>query len=366
MRKTIIIIVFLFLCGCEKKPPPAPPVYPVTVVKPIVRDVPLYFEYVGHVEAYKVVNVKSQIEGVLMKRHFEEGQEVKKGDLLITIDPRPYEAALLRAEATLALNRANLKLAQDTARRYAKLVAQEYVSELDYEQYLTNVSVSAAQVEQSMADLEEAKLNLEYCYIRASMDAVTSNTIIYEGNLIPNAGDQALVTLTQITPIYVYFYIPEKDLPLIQSYQKKCPLQTLAFLNHDYFHSFEGILTSINNQVDESTGTILLQATFPNTDKGLWPGEYVDIRLIYDSEKNAILLPSQAIQVGQSGPYIYVLKEDHTVEMRPITTGQRENSYTIVKKGLKEQETVVLEGQLNLSPGAKVSVKHRTPQPTFE
>jgi multidrug efflux system membrane fusion protein len=347
------------LLGCEKKPPLPPTVYPVTTVMPITRDAPLYFEYVGHVEAFKVVDVKSQVEGVLVKRHFEEGQEVKKGDLLITIDPRPYEAALQRAEATVALNRANLKLAEETARRYARLVTQDYVAKLDYDQYLTNVAVTKAQVEQSIADLEEAKINLGYCYIRAPMDSITSNVIVYEGNLIPNAGDEPLVTLTQIVPIYVNFFIPEKDLPLIQSYQKKGCLQTEAFLNHDYSHSFEGTLTSINNRVDESTGTILLQATFPNDNKCLWPGEYIDVRLIYDVAKNALLLPSQAIQVGQSGPYVYIVKEDQTVEMRNIITGQREDDYTIVKKGLKEGETVVLEGQLNLSPGAKVSIKQK-------
>ncbi len=360
MKKQLVIhfLILLSVIGCSKPPATTPPSYPVSVTKSIQRDTPLYTQYVGHIEAYTTVDLKSQIEGVLMAQHFENGAEVKKGDLLFTIDPRPYEANLAYAEATLALNIANLKLAENTAQRYARLVQEDYVSQLDYEQYLTQVAVNQASVKQSAANLENAKLNLEYCYIRAPMDAIAGNVPINVGNLIPNAGQTSLVTLNQVKPVYVSFYIPESDLPTVMDAFNSNLLEVIAYLNQDKEHPFLGNLSSIDNQVEENTGTIYLRATFPNEDKKLWPGEYSDIRLITGFKKNAILLPNEAIVIGADGPCIFVLKSNtNTVELRKIVVGQRQDNFTIIEKGVEAGETVVLAGQLNLYDGAKVEIK---------
>lgn len=347
------LIILVFAASCSKQPPPKIREHAVTVVQPIQKDVPLYLRYVGHVEPYTSVSVKSQIEGLLVAKHFNEGDEVKKGDLLFTIDPRPYQAALDRAQAVLAETLVNLKYAEDTVRRYGKIVQENYISQLDYDQYVTQVMLQETTTKQNRADIETAKLNLEYCFIRAPMDAVTGNIQVDVGNLVPNAGDQALVSLNQIHPIYVSFFIPEKDLPEIQVLQQAGALQVEASIKNTT--SF-GTLTLINNQVDENTGSILLKAAFVNTENTLWPGEFVDVRLYKGIQKGGLLLPNAAVQTGQQGSYIFVVKEDKTVELRAISIGQRLDEQILITSGLKAGEMVVLEGQLNLFPGAHVKI----------
>jgi membrane fusion protein, multidrug efflux system len=360
MKHKIIYALFLFsvLSGCSKKVQPVPPSVPVTIANSVECDIPIYLDYVGHIEAYTTVYVTSQIEGVLKSQLFMEGQAVNQGDLLFIIDPRPYQAALQKAEAALAQTMASLKYDEDTVRRYAKLIQEDYVSQLDFEKYITNVMTDQASVKQNLADIENAKLNLEYCYIRAPMNAVTGNVQIYVGNLIPNAGTTPLVTLNQITPIYASFFIPEKDLPKIQSLQKQGLLKTQVFLNQNYNCPYEGILTLVNNMVDENTGMILLKATLPNEEKILWPGEFIDVRLILGEEKDAVLVPSQAVQIGQNGAYVFIVKEGQTVEMRTVRVGQKYENYVSVKDGVKANETVVLDGQINLYDGSRISIKN--------
>lgn len=349
-----MLFLLLFLAGCSEAPTPALPPF-VTVTQPIVCDVPVYLDYVGHLEANISVDIKAQVQGILTGQYFIEGADVKQGDLLLTIDSRPYQAALDKAEATLAQNLADLRQAKDTAERYSKLVAQEYISALDYDQYVTQVLTAEATVKQSYADVQKAKLDLEYCTIYASMNAVASQLVIKPGNYVP-VGGSPLLTLNQITPILVNFSVPEKDLPRIQKLQVQNNLKTELFLS-TYDRPFVGQLTLINNQVDENTGTVLMKASFPNFDKRLWPGEFVDIRVILETKKNAILLPSSAVLLGQDGPYIFVMKPDHTVELRNVFTSEKEDNYVIVEKGVEPEETVILEGQLNLYPGAQVAVK---------
>lgn len=351
-------MVLLFtVCSCKKPPqPPAYRTYFVRVTEPVQQDVSLYQEYVGHIEAYTTVNIKSQIEGVLIKQHFKDGQEVKQNDLLFTIDPRPYEAALEKAQATLTQNIVNLKYAQDTAFRYSKLVQDNYVSQLDYDQYISQVLTNEAIIQQNLADVETAKLNLGYCFITAPVDSMTSNVQIYEGNLVSNAGD-TIVTLNQLTPIKLSFYIPEKDLPYLQKLHKEKPLEVQAFLEGDPDNVYCGTLFLINNGVDETTGTILLQATFPNEDKALWPGEFVSVRVITKKQEGALLLPISAIQNGRQGPTIFVVKEDNTVELRIVTQGQRMGDFVVINEGVCAGEKVVLEGQINLYQGAHIAIK---------
>lgn len=350
--KKIALLSLLIACST---PPPSPrPLPVVTIIQPVVKDVPLYYEYVGHIEANISVNVKAQVTGVMTAQYFVEGDDVKMGDLLLTIDPRPYQAALDKAEGELAQNLATLKQAKETAERYAKLVQQEYVSQLNFDQFVTDVYTAEAKAKQSKADVETAKLNLEYCYIHTPINAVTSVLQVKVGNYVGVGGDSSLLVLNQITPIKVSFYVPEKDLPHISTLQRQNSLKTIVFLEGK---PIEGKLNLINNAVDENTGTILLQAVFPNEDKRLWPGEFVDVRLILEIKKEALLIPNQAVQVGQEGAYIFVMKSDKTVEQRSVTIGQKEEELVIVENGLLPSETVILDGQINLYNGAQVAIK---------
>lgn len=341
----------ILLAACAKAPTPPPPVPYVTVVQPQVADVPLFYEYIGHVEPNQTAQIKPQASGIVIGKFFTEGQEVEENDLLLTIDPRPYQAELDRASALLAQNLATLRQTKDTVERYSKLVDVAYVSKLDYDRYVTDVYTAEAAVMQSQAQVEEAQINLGYCTIQAPFKGVTSKLQIDVGNYVQVGNDDVLLTLNQISPIRVSFYVPEKDLPRITALNN---LKTVVLINGE---CIEGDLFLINNEVDENTGTILLQSLFENRDWKLWPGEFLDVRLILEMKKNAVLLPSQAVQIGQDGPYLYVVKPDKTVELRKVKTGQKEDDLIIIESGISPQETVVLEGQLNLSPGTKVIIK---------
>lgn len=351
------LLLLLLLAGCSKEAPKAPLPPMVTVTQPEVKDVPLYYEYVGHVEANISVNLKAQVTGILTGQYFVEGQEVKEKDLLLTIDPRPFEADLQKAEAELAYNLASWRQAKEVAERNAPLVQQEYISQLDFDQFVTNVYTTEAAVKQSEADVSNAKINLDYCYIHAPISGVTGLLKVDVGNYVEVGGADPLLIINQISPVRVSFYVPEKDLPRIAELHQKNALKTIVYLQGN---PIEGALSLIDNKVDENTGSILLQAKFPNGDKKLWPGEFVDVRLILETQKDAVLIPSQAVQVGQEGHYVFVMKPNSTVEQRNVTVGQKENEMSIIEKGLSPNETVVLEGQLNLIPGIEVAVKKST------
>jgi len=352
------IALFLLLAACSKTPaPPSPPPY-VTVVQPEVADVPLFYEYIGHVQPNQSARIKPQAQGIITGKYFNEGQEVQENDLLVTIDPAPYQAELDRALADLAQNLAHFRQAKDTVERYSQLIQDNYVSQLDYDRYLTNAATSEAAVKQSEADVEKAQIDLSYCTITAPFKGVASKLLIDVGNYVPVGGygfeENIILVLNQISPIRVSFYVPEKDLPRITDLYHQKKLETTVILNGE---CIGGDLFLINNEVDENTGMILLQALFSNKDKKLWPGEYLDVRLILEMKKNALLLPNQTVQLGQDGPYVYVVKSDQTVELRKVKTGQKENDKVIIESGVFPSETVVLEGQLNLYPGAKVVIK---------
>jgi multidrug efflux system membrane fusion protein len=305
------------------------------------------------VEANQSVEVRAQVAGTITGQYFVEGQEVRASDLLLSIDPRPFQAELEKAKGELAENLASLQQAQETVERYKPLIKDEYVSQLDYDRYVTDVCRNEGVVQQSRAAVEEAEINLDYCLIKAPFNSVTSKLAINVGNFVP-VGGEPLMTLQQISPIRVSFFVPEKDLPRIISLQGQNRLTTMVIRSHE---CIAGELFLINNKVDEQTGTILLQAIFPNTDKKLWPGEFVDVRLILETQKNAILVPSQVVQMGQQGSYLYVVRPDSTVELRNVKVGQKEKEAVIIESGLSPGETVVLEGQLNLFPGVKVTIQ---------
>jgi multidrug efflux system membrane fusion protein len=347
----------LSLNCCSKPAAPAVRMAPVTTVRPQQQDVSLFKDYVGHVTPFVTVQVRSQISGTIMAKYFKEGELVKKDSLILLIDDRPYQADLAKAEGALARTIASLKFNEEKTQRYASLVQEEFVSQLDYDQYVTNVLEDKGTVKENLAAIETAKLNIEYCHITAPMDAIAGVLNVEVGNYVTSGGSNPLMVLNQVCPIYVEFYVPEQDLPEIQRLHREKPLKALAYLNEELNSCYEGDLTLINNQVDESTGTILMRATFANTEMGLWPGEFANLRLILGEKKEAILVPSKAVLVGQKGHYVYVVKQDQTVEIRPVEIGQREGDSTIIREGLQPSETVVLEGQVNLYPGAKVMVR---------
>lgn len=351
MKRLIILII---LIGCSKATPPkAEPPY-VKVAKPIVCDAPLYFEYIGHVEPNLSVDIRAQVSGLLTGQYFVEGQEVCENSLLMTIDPRPFQVELERATGELAQNMATLQQARDTAERYKDLVPQNYVSQLDYDRYVTDVLTAQGAVQQSQADVDAAKINLEYCTITAPFRGVASKLQVDVGNLVTPQDNTPIFTINQISPIRVSFFVPEKDLSKIACLQVKEPLVTEVLRGDQWVR---GKLFLINNKVDESTGMILLQALYDNKDFALWPGEYVDVRLILKIQKDALLVPTPTVQIGQEGNFVYVLKPDQTVELRKVKVGQKEEDKTIIDEGIKAGEIVVTEGQLNLRNGIKVLIK---------
>lgn len=354
----VVSLLLLGFTGCKKAPPPPPKLHAVTVVKPLVCDVPEYVDYTGHIVAKKNVEVMPQVSGILVAQYFEEGQEVKKGDLLLVIDPRPFEAALAKAEATLAQTYASLHYDKETTIRYAPLVQQDFISQLNYDQYVTNVLVDEAVIGQNKAELESAKIDLGYCYITAPMDCVTGKLQVKTGNYVDASLGTQLTLLNQIQPILVDFYIPETDLFTIQQKQHNGHLKLIVYPDPAHQHAFEGKLTLIDNQVNTGTGSILLEGTLPNEEKVLWPGHFVDVRLIFDQKKGAFLLPTDAVMIGQKGHYVYIVKPDSTVDVRNVKVGQSyDNKHTLIESGVTASDNIVSQGQLNLYPGMKVQIQ---------
>jgi membrane fusion protein, multidrug efflux system len=357
IKKAAPFIALLLLGGCSPSAPKGgkPSIY-VTSSFVTKRDALLYRDYIGHVEPYISVNIQSQVQGILEQQHFVEGATVKKGDKLFTIDARFYQATLDKANALLQENLASLNFAKEAVTRYSKLVSAKYVSQIDYDKMVSQVAATNAQINQNEADIDKAKLNLEYCNITAPMDGITGNVQIKVGNLVQVASSTPLVTLNQICPILISFYIPERDLAPTLELQRQ---NNLVAQVHSGTRCFEAKLYLINNQVNESTGTILLQAVLPNEEMLLWPGQFATVRLILGEAKNALLLPVEAVQIGAKGSYVYIIKPDKTVELKMVTTGQREGEEIIIQSGLNGDEEVVLEGHLNLSPGASVTIKNK-------
>lgn len=357
MKPYLCAVLLACIAGCGKPPPKATPPHKVSVVQPSVCDVPVYRDYVGHVVANINVDVMSQASGVIVEQRFVEGQEVKRGDLLLVIDPRPYQASLAQAEAQLARTFASLQFNREKTTRYASLVQKDFVSQLDYDQYVTNVMEDEATIKENQAQIEQAKINLGYCYIMAPMDCVTGKLQVKPGNYVDANTNTKLTQLTQIQPILVDFFVPETDLLPIQEAQQKGNLTLYAYPDPGHKRPFKGELTLINNQVNTQTGSLLLEGTFANEEKLLWPGHFVDVRLILSEHKQALLVPSEAIMVGQAGHYLFVVNSKSTVEKRTVKIGQRYDTMISVASGLEQKDSVVTEGQLNLYPGMVVEVQ---------
>jgi len=355
-------VAFLPACGDKTKQSAAAPAQPMAMTVPVTvatatqKTVPVEVGAIGTVEAYSTVTVKSQIDGALQKAYFTQGEDVKKGQLLYTIDRSPFEVALHQAEANLARDSAQAKNAQVQSDRYATLEQQGVVSKDQYDTFRTNAAALDATVRADQATIENAKINLGYCSIYSPMDGRTGSLLVQPGNLVKN-NDTSLVVINQITPIYVDFSVPEKYLAQIRSYGGRGRLRVGATIPGQESRPLEGVLDFINNTVDSGTGTILLKGTFANEEKRLWPGQFVNVVLDLSALANATVVPSQAVQTGQNGQYIFVVKPDHTVDMRPVVIGQTVEGETVIEKGITPGAVVVTDGQLMLFPGARVAIK---------
>jgi multidrug efflux system membrane fusion protein len=416
MRSALALVAVLALAGCDARASgtqraAAPPAVPVLAVDAVRKEVPLEVGGIGTVQALTTVGVKSQMAGQLLTVHFKEGDDVKAGELLFTIDPRPFEAAVAQAEANVGRDRAQLRqaeaaLAQRQAevqqalanlerdqaqqaharqqeQRYKALVEKELIARELYDQFRTNLAAMDATVQANRAAVENARaaaqaaqagvenvraviradeamlqtarLNLGYTTIRAPMAGRTGNLMLQAGNVVKANDDNPMVVIAQVHPIYVSFAVPQQHLAAIKQFQAAGPLAVRA-LPSGAPKPAVGRLTFVNNTVDPTTGTIQLKGTFDNADRALWPGQYVEVALTLTTE-SAVVVPSQAVQPGQQGPYVFVITPDLTAQPRPVEIGRRLAAETIVTKGLAPGERVVTDGQLRLVPGARVEVK---------
>lgn len=334
------------------------PAVPVTASAAVQKPVPVELRAIGNVQAYSTVVIKAQVEGTLTQAFFKEGQEVRKGDLLLTIDARPFEVQLQQAEANLARDQAQAENARQEARRYEQLLQKEYVSQEQYDLLRANAAAFDGTIRGDQAAVDQAKLQLDYCSIRSPIDGVAGTLLVHPGNLVKaNDADHPLVTVNQVRPIYVVFSVPEKNLPEIQKYRALGPMTVEAITLNGKAPSVRGTLTFVDNAVNMTTGTIQLKALFPNAEKSLWPGQFVNVVLTLTTQPHAIVVPSQAVQSGQQGTYLFVVKPDQTVESRPVVAGRSLGGETVIDQGLAAGEPVVTDGQLRLTTGVKVEVK---------
>jgi membrane fusion protein, multidrug efflux system len=344
--------------SCSQAParsdgPEAVPVIAAAVAR---KDVPVELREIGAVQAYATVAIRAEVGGVLKQVHFREGQDVHTGDLLFTIDARPYEAALESSQAALAKDSVQLETARADVVRYGSLIKKEYVNQEEFDRIRTNAASLEAAVRADHAAVQNASVELEHCTIRSPINGRTGQLMVNAGNLIKANGDNPLVVINQIDPIYVAFSVPEQSLPEIQESRAAGEVEVRAMLGGGR-EPLTGTLSFLDNTVDRGTGTIHLKATFVNRDRVLWPGQFVNVSLKVSVQAGALTVPSQAIQTGQQGTYVYVVKSDQIVESRPVVAGAAVGSETIVVKGLEAGETVVTDGQLRLVPGAKVVTK---------
>ena len=418
MRRALVLLGVLALAGCSDRASgtqraAGPPAVPVVAAEAVRKDVPLDVGVIGTVQALTNVGVKAQVSGQVVRVDFKEGQDVKAGQLLFTIDPRPFEATvaqteanvgrdtaqLRQAEAALAQRRAEVQqalanLERDQAqlenarvqeRRYKTLVDKEMVARELYDQFRTNLAALEATVSADRAAVENAraaalaaqagvdnaraviradeamvqtaKLNLGYTTIRAPMEGRTGNLMLQAGNVVKANDDNPMVVIAQVHPIYVSFAVPQQHLAAIKQYQAAGALAVRATPTGAPKPA-RGRLTFVNNTVDPTTGTIQLKGTFDNAENLLWPGQYAEVVLTLTSE-SAVVVPSQAVQPGQQGPYVFVVKPDLTVQPRPVDLGRRLATETIVTRGVEPGERVVTDGQLRLVPGSRVEIKPR-------
>jgi membrane fusion protein, multidrug efflux system len=358
------VVLFAVSCGrgnahadaAMTLPPPL-----VTVVAASSQDVPRYLDEIGRNVAFESVSVMPQVTGRITERHFQDGENLKKGQLLFVIDPRPYKAQLDAAQASLQQAKAALDLAKIQFERDQELVGTRAISKQDYDTKKNTVDVSEAQVESAKAAIESAQINLDYCYIHSPIDGRAGARLVDVGNVV-QANTTSLLLIQRLDPIYATFTITERDLPQVQKQMSRgmlnamvrCPGDAETFVR-------QGRVEFLDNAVQNSTGTVNLRATVSNPDHHFWPGQFVDVKLVLATENAAVLVPNEATQLSQQGPFVYVINADDTAELRPVALGQRQGKDVVITSGLKAGERVVVAGQLLVHPGGKVHVDTGTP-----
>lgn len=351
-------LVLLGLAGCTEHAAPPPPavVVPVMVAKAVEKNVPVQLNAIGTGQAYSTVSIESQVAGIVSAVHYTQGQFVKKGDLLVSLDSRPYQAALALAQANLTKDQANLELADVQAQRYQKLFQSGVVPKEQVDQYVATAAADKAAVEADKASVETARLNVSFCSIYAPINGRTGAQLIYPGTVVKADDVPVLVVINQISPIYVNFSVAQQYLGEIKKYMGKGRLAIQATPS-DSPTAEHGYLSFVNNTVDANTGTIQLNGTFANSDLRLWPGEFVNVTLRLSEQENATVVPSQAVMTGQQGDYLFVVTPQLTVNLRDVKVTRTVNGQSVIADGVKPGETVVTDGQVRLIDGSKISIK---------
>jgi multidrug efflux system membrane fusion protein len=350
------VVLILAACSGTKQKPPEERI-PVTVAVAQQKDIPLQIRAIGSVQPLATVAVRALVGGQLMNVWFREGDDVARGQRLFTIDPRPYQAALAQAQANLARDEAELRNSQSQAARYADLVKKDYVTKEEYDKMIAGADAARAVAAADRAAVENARLQLSYCDIRSPMPGRTGSLMVHPGNIVHANDTNPLVVINQVTPVYVQFSIPESQLgPLRVRGMGNVPVTVMPQGGGATIAT--GRLTFIDNSVDVTTGTITLKGLFDNANRALWPGQYVTVAVTLQDRPNSVVVPSQAVQVGQRGQYVYVVKGDRSVEMRPVKVAEAVNQQSIIESGVAPGETVVTDGQLRLTPKSKVDVKN--------
>jgi multidrug efflux system membrane fusion protein len=358
-------LLLLMLSACspakqQSKTTSAAAAIPVTTAAAQKKDVPTQLRAIGTVRPFSTVSVKSQVDGQLVKIGVKEGYETKKDELIFTIEPMPFKVGLDQAQAVLARDVASLQNAESDMRRTDELANTKAVATTLVEENRAKVASLKGTVGADEAAVEIAKVQLSHCYIRSPIDGRVGLLIVNEGNVIKN-NDTVLAIINQFRPIYVDFAVPEQHLAGIRERMAQGSLKVEALARGQTSRNAEGQLRLINNQVDPTTGTILLRGEFPNQDELLWPGQFVDVALTLSVEKNATIVPADAIQFSQQGRYVIIVKPDQTVEFRPVEIGDSLAQEMVIKKGVQPGEQIVTSGQLRLQPGAKVDVRNAEP-----
>jgi len=335
---------------------PAMPAPLVSVVQATAQDVPVYLEEIGRNAAFESVTVTPQVGGRIIERHFQDGENLSVGQLLFVIDPRPYKAQVDAAEAALAQAKAALDLAKIQFARDQEVIGTRAISKQDYDTKKNAVDVDQAQVESADAALETAKLNLEYCYIHSPINGRAGARLIDVGNVV-QANATSLLSIQRLDPIYANFTITESDLPAVQKQMSAGGLKAAVRLPSDPENlARTGRVEFLDNAVQNGSGTVNLRATLSNADRHFWPGQFVNVQLILSTQKQAVLIPNEAAQISQKGPFVYVVNSDDTAELRPVKLGQRQGDQVVVSEGVSPDERVVLAGQMLVRPGGKVRV----------
>jgi multidrug efflux system membrane fusion protein len=351
-------------CGCAKQQaaPPARPATRVTVAKVTQKTMPVEVTAVGNVEAISTISIRAQVAGEVQNIHFKEGDFVKKGQVLLTIDPRPYEAALAQAKAALARDKATGTYNRAQAQRYKTLFDQGVVPAEQVDSFTSAADASDATVNADEAAVKTAELNLEYCTIESPIDGRTGTVMVKAGNLVKVA-DVPIVVINQVNPIYVNFTVPQQYWPDIKQDIERRALHVTVTIPQDSGRPAEGTLTFVDNVVDPTTGTIHLRGTFENSQNRLWPGLYVGVLLTLSQQLKATVVPAHSIITTQESSYVYVVKANDIVEQRTVVPNRTIENDTVVDKGLQPGEVIVTDGQVNLVPGAKIEVKNSGPEP---